>query len=175
YWKKGIESQDIFQSFLQEEMKKIDYKILASAIAAYRRAKSGNLMPYPNVRHVLVKLKEKGLKTAIVSDAPRMQAWLRLAEMGLTDFFDFVVAFEDTGEKKPSKKPFLEIIRKLSLKPEEILFVGDDPAKDIFGAQQVGMKTALAKYGASKYTKAKKSIKPDFEINDLKQLLEKLG
>ena len=171
YWTRGIESQDIFQKFLKKEMKKIDYKILASAIAAYRRTKSGNLMPYPGVRYVLVKLKEKGLKTAIVSDAPKMQAWLRLAEMGLTDFFDEVVAFEDTGEKKPSPKPFLEIMKRLELRPNEMFFVGDDPTKDILGAKKAGMKTALAKYGASKYT-TKNSVKADFELKDLKKLLE---
>ncbi len=106
YWKQGIESQDIFQKFLEKELKKIDYKVLASAIAAYRRTKAGNLMPYPAVRQTLLRIREKGLKIGIVSDAPRMQAWLRLAEMGLADFFDAVVAFEDTAEKKPSEKPF---------------------------------------------------------------------
>jgi putative hydrolase of the HAD superfamily len=172
YWKHGIESQDIFQRFLEKELKKIDYKILASAIAAYRSTKAGNLTPYPNVRQTLLKIREKGLKIGIVSDAPRMQAWLRLVEMGLADFFDAVVAFEDTGEKKPSEKPFLAITKKLGVKPSEILFVGDDAKKDIFGAKNIGMKTVLAKYGVSKYTKTKKKIKADFEINDFKELLE---
>lgn len=172
YWKKGIESQDIFQSFLQQELGKIDYKILASAVAAYRRTKAGNLTPYPNVKQVLLKLKEKRLKLGILSDAPRMQAWLRIAEMGLIDFFDTVVAFEDTGEKKPGKKPFEEIINRLKVKPSEIVFVGDDPVRDIEGAQEAGMKAALAKYGASKYTKAKRKTKADFELKDLKELLE---
>ncbi|MBN1940548.1 MAG: HAD-IA family hydrolase, partial [Candidatus Diapherotrites archaeon] len=146
-------------------------KILAGAIAAYRRTKAGNLIPYPHVRSTLIKLKELGLKLAIVSDAPRMQAWLRLAEMGLSDFFDTVVTFDDTGEKKPSAKPFEAVIQKLGVKPSQIIFIGDDLEKDVAGAQNTGMKSALAKYGASKYTLTNDKIKPDFELESLRDLL----
>jgi len=170
YWKEGIESQNIFEKFLEKELGKVDYKILASGIAAYRRVKAGNLAPYPHVKSTLIRLKEKGLKLGIVSDAPRMQAWLRLAEMGLTDFFDEVVAFDDTGKTKPNEKPFKAIIQRLGLKAEEIIFVGDSPERDITGAKAVKMKAALAKYGESKYTK-NSGIKPDFELKDLRDLI----
>lgn len=172
YWKEGIESQNIFERFLEKEMGEVNYKVLANGVAAYRRVKVGNLVPYPHVKSTLIKLKEKGLKLGIVSDAPRMQAWLRLAEMGLTDFFDEVVTFDDTGKTKPNEKPFKAIIQKLGVKPEEIVFVGDSPERDIAGAKSVGMKAALAKYGESKYTKGRQGIKADFELNDLRELVK---
>lgn len=143
----GIENQKIFEKFLKKMMGKIDYRILAAGIAAYRRVKGGHLVPCPHVRETLVKLKEMGLKLGIVSDAPRIQAWLRLAEMNMIEFFDVVIALEDTGQKKPSSIPFRKAIGKLGAKPNEILFVGDNPNRDIKGAKAVGMHTALAKYG----------------------------
>jgi putative hydrolase of the HAD superfamily len=109
------------------------------------------------------------LKLGIVSDAPRMRAWLRLAEMNLTEYFDLVVTLDDTGKLKPHKMPFKAAVEKLGLSPEEILFVGDRPDRDIKGAQAVGMKTALAKYGS---LFPKKEIKPDFELEDVSDLLE---
>jgi len=143
----GIEHQQIFQKFLEEVAGEVDYRILSRGIAAYRKMQAGYLEPYPHVRSTLITLHEKGLKLGIVSDAPRLKAWMRLAEMGVADFFDFVVTLDDTGQLKPSALPFRAALEQLGCKPEEILFVGDNPERDIKGAKEIGMKTALAKYG----------------------------
>ena len=168
YEKVGIENQTIFERFLKVTMGAVDYRILAAGIAAYRRVKAGHLVPYPHVRGTLVKLKEQGLKLGIVSDAPKLQAWLRLAEMNLVEFFDVVVALEDTGRKKPSKMPFKQAIKTLGINPGKILFVGDNPARDIKGAKKVGMLTALAAYGQLFKGKAK----ADFVLRSVKELQE---
>lgn len=166
YEKYGMENQGIFDKFIKRVHGSIDYKILASGVAAYRRVKFGYLATYPHTRETLVHLKEKGLKLGIVSDAPAKQAWLRLAELNLTEFFDVVIA-HGRGKMKPHIMPFKKAVKKLSLKPEEILFVGDNPKRDILGAKRLGMKTALAKYG--QIFKAGE-IKADFELNDIREL-----
>ncbi|MFH1695845.1 MAG: TIGR02253 family HAD-type hydrolase [Candidatus Micrarchaeota archaeon] len=168
----GIEDQTIFQKFLEKTIKKIDYRILSNGIASYRRVQAGFLFPYPHVRATLVKLKEKGIKLGIVSDAPRMRAWLRLAEMNMTHYFDVVITLDDTGLLKPNKMPFEKALNELKLKPEEILFVGDNPERDIIGARKAGMKTCLAKYG-QKFFSGK--VKADFEVNDVNELLKVVG
>jgi putative hydrolase of the HAD superfamily len=84
-----------------------------------------------------------GVKLAIVSDAPRLQAWIRLCSLKLHHLFDAVVTFEDTGETKATGKPFREALRKLSITPGEALMVGDWPERDIAGAKKIGIKTAL--------------------------------
>ncbi len=167
----GWEDQQIFDKFLRKVSGKVDYRILANGIAAYRRVKAGNLIPYPRIMETLIKLKSKGLVLGIVSDAPKMQAWLRLAETNISEFFDVVVALEDTGRLKPSRMPFKQAIKKLGFKPEEILFVGDNPERDIKGAKRVGMKTALAEYGQL----IKGKSKPDFILKkpiDLQKVVE---
>ncbi len=165
----GIEDQRIFQKFLEKTIKKIDYRILSNGIASYRRVQAGFLFPYPHVRSTLVKLKEKNLVLGIVSDAPRMRAWLRLAEMNMTHYFDFVVTLDDTGKLKPSKLPFKKALKELKFNPNEILFVGDNPERDILGAKKVGMKTCLAKYGQKFFSK---KVKADYEIKDVNELLK---
>jgi putative hydrolase of the HAD superfamily len=169
YERYGMEDQQIFDKFLLEETGQIDYKILASGIAAYRRVKFSHLTPFPHTHYALIKLKEMGLKLGIVSDAPKKQAWLRLAELQLIDFFDVVVALEDTGKTKPHTAPFKKAVAQLSLSPEEILFVGDNPLRDITGAKRVGMKTALALYG--QVVKAK-TVEAHFKIKDIRELPE---
>lgn len=168
YDKYGLEEKTIFQKFLKRVAKKIDYEILASGIVAYRRVRAGFLEPYPHVSDVLFELKRRGIKLAIVSDAPRLKAWIRLVSMKINRLFDVVVTFEDTKEFKPSNKPFLVAFKKLRLKPHECLMVGDRPERDIKGAKKLGMLTCFAKYGNPKA----KSPSADYEINDINELLE---
>ena len=168
YDKYGLEEKSIFQLFLKKIAKKIDYELLASGIVAYRRVRTGFLEPYPHVEKVLYELKQRGIKLAIVSDAPRLKAWIRLVSMKINHLFDVVVTFEDTRELKPSTKPFKIAFRKLDLKANECLMVGDRPEKDIKGAKKLGMLTCFAKYGNPKA----KSLNADYEINDIKELIE---
>ena len=168
YEEHGIEDQTIFQKFLKKTTGKIDYRLLAEAITAYRKAQFPGLKPYKTVIPTLKKLRGKGLKLAIVSDAPKLKLWLRLSEMGLSDFFDAVFALEDTRREKPHPRPFKKALRTLGIKPKEALFVGDWPERDILGAKKVGMKTCLAKYGL---TNPVKGIKADYEIDSFKELL----
>jgi len=168
YEKHGWENQKIFDTFIKKVQGKIDYKILTSGVAAYRRIKYGYLVPYPHARSTLLKLKQRGLKLGIVSDAPIKQAWLRLAELGMTDFFDFVIGLEKHGKRKPNAMPFKKALAKLKMPAEEILFVGDSPERDILGAKKLGMQTALAKYG--QVWTPRKKIKADFELEDIKDL-----
>ena len=168
YGKHGMEEKTIFQKFLIKLNKKIDYKILAAGIVAYRRVRSGLLEPYPNVKSVLLKLKAKGLKLGIVTDAARLKAWIRLESMSLSGYFDVIVTFEDTGQRKPSKLPFKAALKLLNLKPKECLMVGDWPERDIKGARAVGMLTCYARYGNLKHAKAD----ADYEINDIKEVLK---
>jgi putative hydrolase of the HAD superfamily len=169
YQEYGIENQEIFQTFLEKTQGKIDYKILAEGINCYRRVKAGFTEPYPKVISTLLKLKVRGLKLGVVSDAPRMQAWLRLAAMRLSEFFDFVITTDDVeGRLKPDQMPFKVAIEKLEEAPEDILFVGDNPDRDIRGANEAGMKTALAKYAEP----PKSEEKADFNLNDVSDILD---
>jgi putative hydrolase of the HAD superfamily len=80
-----------------------------------------------------------------------------------------VVTFDETKSKKPSLKPFLYILKKLKLKPEECVMIGDSLKRDIAPAKEIGFKTVFAKYGEDK---EKTKVKPDYVINDIKEMLE---
>lgn len=171
YEEHGFEDQTIFDKFIKEAYGKLNHRILASAINAYRKVKAGHLVPYPHTRYTLVKLRERGLKLGIVSDAPIKQAWLRLAELNMMEMFNVVVAVGGTGKEKPHKMPFELALKKLGIGAGEILFVGDNPKRDIAGAKKAGMQTALAEYGQWKTGK----VKADYELKDIRDLLEIVG
>ncbi len=168
YGEKGIEYSRIFQDFLRKTIGKIDYKILAKGIVAYRKAQIAYVKPYPGTVKTLIKLKEMGMKLGIVSDAPSVNAWIRLVEMNIGDFFDVVITLHETGKKKPSKVPFLRAVKEIGVEPENVLFVGDWPERDIMGAKALGMKTAFAKYGSQKRVKKSGA---DYELERIEDLL----
>ncbi len=168
YDKEGIEYQRVFDRFLNDEIGWVDPKIWAAAIVAYRRAREGTLTLYPHVHMTLTELVKRGLKLAVLSDAPRQQAWLRLCYLKLHHIFDHVITFEDTGERKPSEKPFRKVLELLGVLPEEALMVGDWPERDMVGATQVGIRTVFARYGD---TFGIQDSGADFEIADIIELL----
>jgi putative hydrolase of the HAD superfamily len=147
YKERGIEFQSVFDQLLYDVFQKVDFKILSAGIIAYRRAREAALVPYPHVNMTLVDLVKRGIKLAVVSDAPTREAWLRLCYLGLHHMFDVVVTFEDTGERKPSPAPFRRALELLGVSPHEAIMVGDWPERDVVGAAQVGMVTVFARYG----------------------------
>lgn len=167
YRKKGIENQRVFQPLLEKITGKVDYKVMAAGIVAYRKTKNFTLKTYPNVGDVLEKL-GRAYKLAILSDAPALQAWTRLFEMGLEGYFDVVIAYEDTRRMKPHQRPFAEVLKRLKVKPSEAVMVGDNVARDVKGAKLAGMKTVLASYGNTNYEKSR--AKPDAIIRSITEL-----
>jgi HAD superfamily hydrolase (TIGR02253 family) len=147
YWRQGIEDQRIFQKYLQRRAGHIDYKVLAHAILAYRRVNTGLLRPYPGAKRLLTTLRSRGYKLAILSDAPKLEAYLRLCSVGFDDLFDVILTLDDVKEVKPQSKGFLLAAKELGVKPGECVMVGDRPERDILGAKRLGMKTIFAKYG----------------------------
>lgn len=169
YWKEGIEDQNVFDKVLTQEFGKIDYKILAAGILGYRRAKDGTMALYPHVQMALTSLVKMGILRAIVSDAPRLPVWMRIVAMGLQHYFEEVVTFDDTGERKPNPKPFQRALEALKVKPDEALMIGDWADRDMLGAKRVGMRTCFARYGDEFGTKISGA---DYEVNDILELLD---
>lgn len=167
YRQEGIEYQQVFDRVLDVEGV-IDPKILAAGIVAYRRARASTLVLYPHVQYTLLELVKRGLSLAVVSDAPRAQAWLRLASLQLHNLFDHVVTFEDTGKRKPSPEPFQKALDLLGVSPGEALMVGDWAERDMVGASQLGIRTVFARYGDTFGTQESGA---DFELADIMDLL----
>ena len=108
----GWENQKVFDVFLENSIGYVDNKFLAAGVVAYRRAREANLLAYPNVNKTLIDLTKLGMKLAVVSDAPSREAWMRIYYLNLYHFFDAVITFDDSGERKPSSVPFEMALKK---------------------------------------------------------------
>jgi putative hydrolase of the HAD superfamily len=169
YSERGIEFQNVFDQLLYDVFRKVNYKILSAGIIAYRRAREAALVPYPHVNMTLVALLKRGIRLAVVSDAPGREAWLRLCYLNFHQIFDAVVTFEDTGERKPSPAPFRRALDVLGVAPEETIMVGDWPERDVVGAAKLGITTVFARYGDTFGTVESHA---QYDINDVSELLK---
>jgi putative hydrolase of the HAD superfamily len=164
----GIEYQQVFDQFLVNEVGAIDYRVLAAGIVAYRKAREAALQPYPHVRMTITQLLRRGFKLAVLSDAPRREAWLRLCQLGLHHEFDVVVTHEDTGFHKPSPQPFERVLQDLDVRPEEAIMIGDWPDRDVAGGKSANLWTVWAKYGNTHNVDKSDA---DYEIGGINELL----
>ena len=169
YEKYGWENQSVFNVFLEKQIGYVDNKYLAAGIVAYRRAREANLMAYPNVNNTLMFLVKNGIKLGVVSDAPSREAWMRIYYLNLYHFFDVVITYDDSKERKPSSKPFELALKKLGLSPAETIMIGDWPDRDVVGAKKIGMRTAFARYGDTFGTI---NSGADWDLNDIYDLIK---
>ncbi len=169
YEEEGIEYQKVFNQLLLNLIGEVDYKMLAAGIVGYRRAREASLVLYPHVKVTLIELMKRGLKLAVISDAPRQEAWLRLCYLQLHHMFDIVLTHEDTGEYKPSPAPFELVLERMGIAPEEAMMIGDWPERDIVGASELGIRTVFARYGDTFGTETSGA---DYEIEDIFRLVD---
>ena len=171
YDKEGIEYQEVFNMFLETHHGHIDWKILSSGVVAYRRAREASLVLYPHVNMSLMELLKRGIKLAVLSDAPRREAWLRLSYLQLQHTFDTVITFEDTGFRKPHPTPFNKVLSIIDVDPGEAIMIGDWPERDLVGAREVGMKTVFARYGFSFERNPVGDEGADYAVDDIREIL----
>lgn len=169
----GIEHQRVFDRYLIGRTGEVDDRILAAAVVAYRRAREASLVPYPHVRPVLHRLAREGYGLAVLSDAPRFEAWLRLTYLRLNHDFDVVLTYDDTGHHKPSPVGFEMALDRLGVPAHRAVNIGDWPERDIVGGGLAGLHTVYARYGDTYVSSDRVERGPSgaqFEIDGLNEL-----
>lgn len=94
------------------------------------------------------KLKNLGVKLAIVTSRKRHELDKLMAKFNLEPYFDYTVSIDDTENPKPSPEPLQKLMELANCSHKEILFIGDS-ISDIDCAKNNDTKFALALWGAN--------------------------
>jgi FMN phosphatase YigB (HAD superfamily) len=125
----------------------------------------------PCARPMLVRL-SKCYKLGLISNftyAPVIHA--ALTKLDVNRFFSAVLVSEDVGWRKPNRKIFQEALRRLGVKAEETVYVGDSPTEDIGGAAATGMGTIFVPSQFYTLENLRESqTKPDLIVKDICEL-----
>ena len=111
----------------------------------YLKHMSDNTAPYRGIKELLVSLKEKGVKTAVVSNK------LHPAVEGLCDDFftgliDKAIGVSEETERKPSPVNVFKAIKHLHTSENDTIYVGDSEV-DVMTAHNAGLKCIGVTWG----------------------------
>jgi putative hydrolase of the HAD superfamily len=134
----------------------------------YRGISRRRLRLYPHVRGVLDILRSR-FPLAVVTDAQSAYARGELYRVGILDYFNPIVVSGDRGYRKPDRRLFQEAIDGMGLRADEVLYVGNDMYRDVYGAREAGMRTVM--FASDQGTKHYQDCVPDHTITDHRELL----
>ena len=162
----------IFNHFLA--MKNVSDEAFLTTMVECYRSHYPNLEPYPEVRNLLEELSSL-YHIGLISDGYLETQNNKWQALGLQKYFDTVVFSDQWGKKfwKPHKRPYLEALRRLEIEGIEAVYVGDNPNKDFFGANQLGIYTIMVVRKQGVYARAMPpapAYQPAMSISDLRQL-----
>ncbi|WP_073997565.1 YjjG family noncanonical pyrimidine nucleotidase [Anaerococcus urinomassiliensis] len=120
-------------------------------------------------KEVLQKL-GKNYKQYAVTNGSKVAQTGKLRNSGLDKIFDGVFISEDLGYDKPSKEFFDIVFESIGSKnKDEYILIGDSLTSDMLGANNAGIKNIW--YNPKDFDN-KASVKVDYKINNLKEVIE---
>lgn len=134
----------------------------------YRAASRFRLQTYPGVVDTIRQL-HQNYHLAIVSDGQTAYAVPELNAVGLAGYFDPIIISGDVGVRKPHERLFTDALTAMKMTPSEVLFVGNDMYRDVYGAKRVGMTTVFCK--SNQGLAEKEGVTPDYIIYQFPELL----
>lgn len=152
-------------------------RIIADAADAFFEGWDEDMRIEDYTRLVLQSLRAT-YRMGVITNFPCRKALLATLErFSLTRFFETIVISAELGVRKPNPKIFTKALRILNVEASDTVFVGDSVKTDIFGAENVGMKTILVENSGlrtNRYAVASDlghvQVKPDRTIPSLKML-----
>ncbi|MBN2458992.1 HAD family hydrolase [Candidatus Woesearchaeota archaeon] len=123
--------------------------------------------PFLEVVEVLEFLKEKKFKVGLISNTTPTITRV-LDKFGMNKHFDAVLYSYDCGLLKTEPEMFKQLCKKLKVKPEEAVMIGDSIPTDIIGARSAGLKAVLLD------RRNRREFSPRIiSLRDLKSIIEK--
>jgi len=138
-------------------------------VAHYEAHPCTDTVTYPGIRQMLVALRGRGTRLAVLTNKPGGVARALLAALPIGPLFDAVVGDGDGWPRKPAPEGALALMQRFGATPDRTLMVGDG-LPDLAVARAAGCQVAAAAWG---YTPRERlaADRPDHLIAHPDQLL----
>jgi putative hydrolase of the HAD superfamily len=166
-----IDVEAIWNTFLKQEGVKAAparRKLALILAQMYRAISRKRLQLYPDVKRVLDELRP-AYRMAIVSDAQPCYALPEIKAVGLTGYFDPVIISAPYGFRKPDTRLSERALAIMKLKAAEVIFVGNDMYRDVYGAKLLGIKTIFI--DSNQGGKSHENVSPDYFAHRFEDVL----
>lgn len=123
---------------------------IEEAVEIYRRIFDANctyhVVPYRGITQMLKEMKQKGLKLAVLSNKPHVQAVHVVETIFGKGTFEWIQGQSDGIPRKPDPTAALQIAERLGARASEALYIGDSEV-DIATGMAAHMKTIGVTWG----------------------------
>ncbi|MDO8487573.1 MAG: HAD family hydrolase [Candidatus Curtissbacteria bacterium] len=149
-------------------------------LAEYRKSFKELLENNPRkeeLRVTLRGLRDRGKHLAVISNDRSFTPQSTLAWLGVADLFDHFLTSEEIGIEKPDPRVFEVASERFGRPISDIIYVGDDPIRDVECAHKAGAKAILyvppEKYRSTKRWRdySVSADKPDATVENFADLL----
>jgi len=127
------------------------------------------LSPYPEVKEVLEKLKNKNYRLAILSNGTPSLLGELVQSNDLNNLFDDLFSIEDVKIYKPDSKVYDLPVKKYNIKPDEVTFLSAN-TWDVSGGGNYGYNAVWVNRNNAIFDNL--DFTPKNEVNNLTQLLK---
>ena len=134
--KEEIEILDVFM-----ELFDVDVETSKEIALMFREVSRRYVKKYRGVDKLLTKLKKKGYKIYLLSNAQRAFTIDEMEKLDLIKYFDGIAISSDYGVKKPNKDFYLRAMEEFGIKAESTWMIGNDYECDIRPAKELGLRT----------------------------------
>ena len=144
----GHSNASIGERFLAQELPDRRTAIMDEKEATFRRLVSGKVRPMPGLMALLARADHAGVPMVAVTNAPRLNAEMLLAGLGIMHRFKAVVIGDELPHGKPHPMPYLEGLRAVSAVPHLSVAFEDSrsgvKSASAAGIATVGVRTSLS-------------------------------
>ena len=127
-----------------------DYGRLEESLGIYRRIFDENctyhVTPYAGMEDVLHRLKEKGIRLAVLSNKPHRQTVKVVEAVFGKELFDCAQGQQEGVKRKPDPPGIYRILEKLGVSVEDCVYVADSEV-DLETGKRAGVRTVSVGWG----------------------------
>ncbi len=140
-FRQGVRGDTFTQWLRRQESMKNDDGLLERMIAVYREHRP-TIAPFEGMTELVKELASR-YQLGVVSDGYLAMQKCKWEALPFATYFQTVVFSDAFGRAhwKPSSIPFEAALRGLGISSQSAVYVGDNPAKDFFGARRLGLYT----------------------------------
>ncbi len=161
-----VDVYKVFDDFMHKYgHRRYSQQVILDTILLFRSLTVRQFGVFPGVYDVLVTM-SKRYKVGIISDAQWSFSESEIFKLGLNRFFKLWILSSRHGFKKPDPRLFTMAMERLKVRPEESVYIGDNPPKDLIGAKTAGMKFILFRSEC----RSLNGFQPDACFNDYSEL-----
>ena len=150
-----------------------DTMLAAEMVGVFEAHRDTHRHLAPHAIEVLQQLRHREIPLALISNGSATYQRRKIAQYRLAPFFEAIFIEEEFGTAKPDRRIFLSALDQLHISAHDAWMIGDDLARDIAGAQHVGIFAIWCDHDY-KGLSTTSTIQPDYVIHALPEVFENL-